>query len=105
MDEFVKLECKKYTLQLFEWLKMRYFDSVYDYLVLEDKNLITIRIRMNITKERYERKGIGILKYIVKTFKYPQYIKINWRYNRNMFNITVFCGEINKSIYSSENEN
>ena len=104
MDDFVKLECKKYTLQLFEWLKMRYFDNVYDYLVLEDENLIIIKIRMNITKQRYEKKGTGILKYIIKTFKYPQYIKINWRYNRNMFNIVVFCDEVSKSINLSDNE-
>ena len=104
MDEFIKLECKKYTLQLFDWLKIRYFDNVYDYLVLEDENLIIIKIRMNITKQRYEKKGTGILKYIIKTFKYPQYIKINWRYNRNMFNINVFCGERRQEIYMSDNE-
>ena len=104
MDIQRKHECEKYTIQLFNWLKMRYPDYVYDYLVLEDEKLITIKIRMNITKERYEKKGIGILRYIIKTFKYPQYIKINWRYNHNMFNITVFCGEVSKSIYLSENE-
>ena len=104
MDELIKLECKKYTLQLFNWLKIRYFDNVYDYLVLEDEKLVTIKIVMNITKQRYEKKGIGIIRYITTTFKYPQNITINWRYNRNMFNITVFCGEKNEDIYSSKDE-
>ncbi|ARQ96532.1 hypothetical protein [Sulfolobus islandicus rod-shaped virus 4] len=104
MNNFVKYECRKYTIQIFEWLKSRYSDSVYDFLVLEDENLVTIKIIMNTTKEFYEKRGIGILRYIIKTFKYPQYIKINWRYNRNIFNINVFCGEVNKSINLSENE-
>jgi len=50
MDEIVKLECKKYTFQLFNWLKMRYPDYVYDYMVLEYENLLSIKIKMNITK-------------------------------------------------------
>ena len=105
MDEIVKLECKKYTFQLFNWLKMRYPDYVYDYMVLEYENLVSIKIKMNITKKKYEKKGIGILHYIVKAFKYPQHIKINWRYNRNMFNIVVFCGETERISYMLHNEN
>jgi hypothetical protein len=104
MNDFVKYECRKYTIQIFEWLKSRYPDNVYDFLVLEDENLITIKITMNVAIKFYEKRGIGILRYIIKTFKYPQYIKINWRYNRNMFNINVFCGEKNEEIYLSENE-
>jgi len=93
MDEFVKYECIKYTTQLFEWLKIRYTNNLYDYLVLEDNNLVTIKIIMNVSIKFYEKKGIGILRYILKTFRYPQFISINWRYNRNMFNIVVFCGK------------
>jgi len=98
MDEIVRYECIKYTTQLFEWLKMRYPDHLYDYLVLEDNNLVTIKIIMNVSIKFYEKKGNGILRYIIKTFRYPQYIKINWRYNRNMFNIVVFCGEVQNEV-------
>jgi len=98
MDNLVTDECRKYTTQLFKWLKIRYPDNLYDYLVLEDENLITIKIIMNVSIKFYEKKGNGILRYIVKTFRYPQYIKINWRYNRNMFNITVFCGEFKSEV-------
>jgi len=99
MDEIIKYECRNYTIQIFKWLKSRYTDNLYDFLVLEDKNLVTIKIEMNITKNEYEKRGIGILRYIVKTFRYPQYITINWRYNRNMFNINVFCGEVNNEVH------
>ena len=59
MDEIVKYECIKYTTQLFEWLKIRYPNNLYDYLVLEDENLITIKIIMNVSIKFYEKKGIG----------------------------------------------
>ena len=99
MNDFVKYECRKYTIQIFEWLKSRYSDNLYDFLVLEDENLVAIKIKMNVTTKFYEKRGIGILRYIVKTFRYPQYIKINWRYNRNMFDINVFCGEVNNEVH------
>jgi len=99
MDEIVRYECIKYTVQLFEWLKIRYPDNIYDYLVLQDENLVSIKIVMNVSIKFYEKRGIGILKYILKTFRYPQYITANWRYNRNMFNITVFCGKNNNETH------
>ncbi len=98
MNELAIYECKKYTIQLFEWLKSRYTDNVYDFLVLEDNDLITIKIKINASLKFYEKRGIGILRYIIKTFKYPQYLKINWRYNHNMFEINVFCGEVNNEV-------
>ena len=98
MEDLVVIECRKYTVQIFKWLKSRYSDNVYDFLVLEEDELITIKIIMNVKKEFYEKRGIGILNYIVKTFKRPEYIKINWRYNRNMFNITVFCGNVRNVV-------
>jgi hypothetical protein len=104
MDEIIKYECKKYTIQIFEWLKSRYTDNVYDFLVLEDENFVSIKIKMNISIKFYEKRGIGILRYIIKTFKYPQYLKLNWRYNHNMFEINVFCGQKNEKIYMSDNE-
>jgi hypothetical protein len=104
MSDFAKYECRKYTVQIFKWLKSRYPDNVYDFLVLEDENLVTIKIIMNVTIKFYEKRGLGIVNYIIKTFRRPELIKINWRYNRNMFNIVVFCDEVSKSINLSENE-
>ena len=104
MSDFVKYECRKYTVQIFKWLKSRYPDNVYDFLVLEDENLVIIKIIMNVTIKFYEKRGLGIVNYIIKTFRRPELIKINWRYNRNMFNIIVFCDEVSKSINLSENE-
>jgi len=95
MDELIKHECKKFSLQVFNWLKSRYSDSVYDFLVLEDENTVSLKIRMNITKTDYEKKGIGIVNYILHTFRFPQNIYVNWRYNRNMFNIYVICNADN----------
>jgi len=92
MDIQKKHECEKYFTQLFNWLGSRYPDNLYDFTVLEDEKLVTAKIEMNVKKEFYEKRGIGILNYIMKTFKYPELIKINWRYNRNMFNINVLCG-------------
>lgn len=91
MDELIKYECKKFAIQCFNWIKMRYGDNVYDFTVLEDKNTVSIKIVMNVKKEFYEKKGIGIVNYIMHTFRYPQYIYVNWRYNHNMFNISVIC--------------
>lgn len=98
MDIQKKQECEKYIIQLFNWLKVRYPDSVYDFLVLEDENSVSVKIEMNVSKKFYEKKGTGILRYIIKTFKYPELLKIDWRYNRNMFTINVLCGKINTQI-------
>jgi len=98
MDIQRKHECEKYTIQLFNWLKMRYPDYVYDYLVLEDENFVTMEIKMNIEKKDYEKRGTGILRYVIKTFKYPELLKINWRYNHNMFNINVICGNDEQKV-------
>lgn len=98
MDELIKYECKKFSIQLFNWLKSKYANSVYDYTVLEDKNTVFLKIRMNITKVDYEKKGMQIVNYILHTFRFPQNIYVNWRYNRNMFNISVLCGNSNLEI-------
>jgi len=98
MNEIAKDECRKFTIQIFKWLKSRYADDLYDFLVLEDEKLVTIKIEMNISKNEYEKRGIGILRYIIRTFRYPQNITVNWRYNRNMFNITVLCGEVKNEV-------
>jgi len=44
-------------------------------------------------KEDYEKRGIGILNYIIKTCRIPDLIKVNWRYNRKIFEISVLCEE------------
>jgi hypothetical protein len=98
MDIQKKVECEKYLTQVFKWLESRYPDNLYDFVVLEDENFVTAKIEMNVKKEFYEKRGIGILNYIMKTFKRPELIKINWRYNRNMFNINVFCGNSDLEI-------
>ena len=94
MDELIKFECKKFSIQLFNWLKSSYEDNIYDYTVLEDENTVSMKIVMNVKKEFYEKKGIRIVNYIMKAFRYPQNIYVNWRYNRSMFDINVFCGEV-----------
>jgi len=104
MDIQKKQECGKYIMQVFNWLKSRYDDNLYDFAVLEDEKLVTAKIEMNVKKEFYEKRGIGILNYITKTFKYPELMKINWRYNHNMFIINVFCGEGNTEIQYFENK-
>jgi len=96
MDNLVQYECRKYTVQVFKWLKSRYSDNVYDFLVLEDENLVSIKIKMNVSIKFYEKRGLGIVNYIIKTFRYPELIKVNWRYNHNMFEINVFCGQKNE---------
>ena len=101
MNELAVYECRKYTIQIFKWLKSRYSDNLYDFIVLEDDEIISIKIKMNTTIKFYEKRGQGIINYIIKTFKYPQYLKINWRYNHNMFEINVFCGQKNEEIYMS----
>ena len=102
MDELIKYECKKFSVQVFKWLKMRYPDNVYDFLTLEDKNYVTMKIDMNVKKEFYEKKGLGIINYIIKSFRYPQNIYVNWRYNRSMFNINVFCGYPREEIIDKD---
>jgi len=96
VNDLVQYECRKYTVQVFKWLKSRYSDNVYDFLVLEDENIVTMKIRMNVSIKFYEKLGLGIVNYIIKTFRYPELIKVNWRYNHNMFEITVLCGQKNE---------
>jgi len=96
MSDLVQYECRKYTVQVFKWLKSRYSDNVYDFIVLEDENIVTMKIRMNVSIKFYEKFGLGIVNYIVKTFRRPELIKVNWRYNHNMFEINVFCGQKNE---------
>ena len=98
MDIKKKVECEKYLTQVFNWLESRYVDHLYDFVVLEDEKFVTAKIEMNVKKEFYDKRGIGILNYIMKTFKYPELIKINWRYNRNIFNINVICGNSDLEI-------
>ena len=93
MDTYEKSVCRKFAIQVYKWLKSRYSDDLYDFLVLEDENFVTMKIRMNITKENYEKRGIGILNYIIKTCRIPDLIKVNWRYNRSMFEINVLCSD------------
>jgi len=96
MNDFAIHECRIYTVQIFNWLKSRYTDNIYDFIVLEDENLVTIKIRMNVSIKFYEKFGLGIVSYIIKTFRRPELIKVNWRYNHNMFEINVFCGQKNE---------
>jgi hypothetical protein len=93
MGTYEKVICRKFAIQIFKWLKSRYNDNLYDFLVLEDENFVTMKIRMNITKEDYEKRGIGILNYITKTCRVPDLIKVNWGYNSSMFEINVLCSE------------
>ncbi len=93
MDTYEKDACRKFTVQVFNWLKSRYDDNLYDFLVLEDKNFIAIKIRMNVKKEFYEKRGVGILNYIIRTCRIPDLIKVNWRYNSSMFEINVLCAD------------
>ncbi len=104
MNELAIYECRKYTVQIFKWLKSRYSDNLYDFLVLEDDEIISMKIKMNVSIKFYEKRGLGIINYIIKTFRRPELIKINWRYNHNMFEINVFCGQKNEEIYMSDNE-
>jgi len=93
MGTYEKDLCRKFSVQVYNWLKSRYSDDLYDFLVLEDENFVTMKIRMNITKADYEKRGIGILNYIIRTNRIPDLIKVNWRYNRSMFEINVLCSE------------
>ncbi len=94
MDTYEKVVCRKFTVQVYKWLKSRYADDLYDFLVLEDEKFVTMKIRMNITKKDYEKRGIGILNYIIKTCRIPDLIKVNWRYNSSMFEINVLCSNV-----------
>jgi hypothetical protein len=91
MGTYEKDVCKKFSVQVYNWLKSRYDDNLYDFLVLEDDNSVSMKIRMNVKKEFYEKRGIGILNYIIRANRIPDLIKVNWRYNRSMFEINVLC--------------
>ena len=93
MENYEKSICRKFSVQIYNWLKSRYDDDLYDFLVLEDDDFVSTKIRMNVKKEFYEKRGIGILNYIIKTCRIPNMIKVNWRYNRSMFEINVLCEE------------
>ncbi len=93
MDTYEKDLCRKFSVQVYKWLKSRYDENLYDFLVLEDENFIAIKIRMNVKKEFYEKRGIGILNYIIRTCRIPDLIKVNWRYNSSMFVINVLCSD------------
>ncbi|CAC87299.1 hypothetical protein [Sulfolobus islandicus rod-shaped virus 2] len=103
MEIDLKNECRKYIIQFRNWLESRYSENIYFFNVFEDEEIILIQIKMNMKKKEYEKIGMSILKYLVHTFKYPNYIKVNWRYDRNMFKISVLCGNINMS--ETENKN
>jgi len=93
MDNYEKNICRKFSVQVYNWLKSKYDDNLYDFLVLEDDNFVSMKIRMNVKKEYYEKRGVGILNYIIKTCRIPNMIKVNWRYNSSMFEINVLCEE------------
>ncbi len=93
MGIYEKDLCKKFSVQVFNWLKSRYDENLYDFLVLEDENFVSMKIKMNVKKEFYEKRGIGILNYIIRTCRIPDLIKVNWRYNSSMFVINVLCSD------------
>jgi hypothetical protein len=93
MDNYEKDLCRKFSVQVYNWLKSRYDDDLYDFIVLEDDKFVSMKIKMNVKKEFYEKRGIGILNYIIRTCRIPELVRVNWRYNHNMFNIDVLCGE------------
>jgi hypothetical protein len=93
MDTYEKDLCRKFTVQVYNWLKSRYDDKLYDFIVLEDENFVNMKIRMNVEKQFYEKRGIGILNYIIRANRIPDLIRVNWRYNRSMFEINVLCSD------------
>ena len=104
MESLVTIECRKFANQLQNWIYAFYPKGVYYNLILDSDNLIEVKIRMIISKEQFAKRASSIIKYIAKTFRYPQYIHVNYKYTRNLLDITVLCGERNQNIYSSENE-
>jgi len=95
MDSLVIIECRKFANQLQNWIYAFYPKGVYYNLTLDSEDSIEVKIRMTITKEQFRKRASSIIKYIAKTFKYPQYIHVNYKYTRNLLDITVVCGEVN----------
>ena len=104
MESLVTVECRKFANQLQNWIYAFYPNGVYYNLVLDSDNLIEVKIRMTISKEQFTKRASSIIKYIAKTFKYPQYIHVNYKYTRNLLDITVLCGVNQNVINLSDNE-
>ena len=93
MESLVNIECRKFANQLQNWIYVVYPKGVYYNLTLDTDDLIEVKIRMTISKEQFVKRASSIIKYIAKTFRYPQYIHVNYKYTRNLLDVTVICGE------------
>ena len=104
MEQFVLYECRKFKDQALNWLNAFYSTSIYYYNVIDNGNELMIKIRLTVPHNFYIKRLNGIVSYITKTFRYPQYIRVNYRYVKNFFDLTIICGRKNDDIYLSENE-
>lgn len=102
MEIDIKTECRKYIIQFRNWLESRYSEHIAFFEVFEEDNVILIQIEINMKKENYQKAGMSILRYLIKTFKYPNLLKVNWRFDRNMFKISAICGDLNLSETKTE---
>jgi len=93
MENLVMIECRKFKDQVLNWLTAFYSNNIYYYNVIDNDNLLMIKIRLTISHNLYIKRLNGITSYISRTFRYPQYIKVNYRYIKNFFDLTILCGE------------
>jgi len=99
MDNLVIVECRKYKDQVLNWLNAFYGDRIYYYSVLDNGDSLSIRVRLTLSYNLYIKRANGITSYISRTFRYPQYIKVNYRYIKNFFDLTIICGEANNEVH------
>jgi len=104
MERIALYECRKFKDQVLNWLNAFYSTNIYYYNVIDNDNLLMIKIRLAVPHNLYIKRLNGIVSYITKTFRYPQYIRVNYRYVKNFFDLTIICGEKSQEIYMSENK-
>ncbi len=86
-------------------VKRFYSTSIYYYNVIDNGNELMVKIRLTVPHNFYIKRLNGIVSYITKTFRYPQYIRVNYRYVKNLlwFDNNLWQKKID-DIYLSENE-
>ena len=93
MEDIVIYECRKFKDQVLNWMNAFYSSNIYYYNVVDNNNSLMIKIRLTMSRNLYLKKANGIVSYITRTFRYPQFIRVNYRYTKNFFDMTVICGE------------
>jgi hypothetical protein len=97
MNEIIISECRRYQVQVYNWLRYHYYKYLEDYQVIEFENQIDAKIILYSNYDLRKKNSSNVINYIVKTFNRPENIKINWRYVKNKIIINFACGDFEQS--------